>query len=129
MPIDPSFAGRTYPPTAPYEVGREKIREFAAAVGDTHPAYRDRAAAEALGHPDVIAPPTFPFVLTFGASRSLVDDPELGIDYTRVVHGELRFSASRPVRAGDCLTVTVRQSPARIGRVARNRCSPWTTRV
>ena len=107
MPIDPSFAGRTYPPTDPYEVGIEKIREFATAIGDSNPAYHDRDAAKALGHPDVIAPPTFPFVLTFKASRQMIDDPELGIDYSRVVHGEQRFAHARPVRAGDVLTVTV----------------------
>jgi acyl dehydratase len=107
MPIDPTFAGRTYPPTEPYEVGIEKIREFATAIGDANPAYHDRAAAKALGHPDVIAPPTFPFVLTFKASRQMIDDPELAIDYSRVVHGEQRFAHARPVRAGDVLTVTV----------------------
>ena len=107
MPIDPSFAGRTYPPTDPYEVGIEKIREFATAIGDDNPAYHDREAAKALGHPDVIAPPTFPFVLTFKASRTMIDDPALGIDYSRVVHGEQRFAHARPVRAGDVLTVTV----------------------
>ncbi len=107
MPIDPSHAGRTYPPTEPYEVGVEKIREFADAIGDPNPAYRDREAAKALGHADVIAPPTFAFVLTFRASRQLVDDPELGIDYSRVVHGDQRFEYARPVRAGDALTVAV----------------------
>ena len=98
MAIDPSYAGRTYPPTDPYEVGVEKIREFAAALGDDNPAYRDRAAAAALGHPDVIAPPTFPFVLTFQASRRMIEDPDLGIDYSRVVHGEQKFAHTRPVR-------------------------------
>jgi acyl dehydratase len=107
MPIDPSHAGRSYPPSDPYEVGLEKIREFADAIGDPNPAYRDRAAAAGLGHPDVIAPPTFPFVLTWRATRALVDDPELGIDYSRVVHGEQRFVHARPVRVGDALTVTV----------------------
>ena len=107
MPIDPSHAGRSYPPSDPYEVGLEKIREFADAIGDPNPAYRDRAAAAELGHKDVIAPPTFPFVLTWRATRALVDDPELGIDYSRVVHGEQRFVHSRPVRVGDALTVTV----------------------
>jgi acyl dehydratase len=107
VPIDPSFVGRTYPASEPYEVGIEKIREFAAALGDENPAYRDREAAKALGHPDVIAPPTFPFLLTFRASRVVVEDPDLGIDYSRVVHGEERFVAARPVRAGDVLTVTV----------------------
>lgn len=107
MPIDASHAGRSYPATPPYEVGVEKIREFADALGDPNPAYHDRAAARALGHPDVVAPPTFPFLLTFRASRAIIDDPDLGIDYSRVVHGEQRFTYSRPVHAGDTLTVTV----------------------
>ncbi len=77
MPLDQSFVGRTYPPTSPYEVGREKIREFAEAIGDTNPAYTDPEAARALGHPDVIAPPTFPFALTYRAAAQVVEDPEL----------------------------------------------------
>ncbi|MEU1619119.1 MaoC family dehydratase N-terminal domain-containing protein [Streptomyces sp. NPDC005722] len=107
MALDQSFVGRTYPPTAPYEVGREKIREFAEAVGDPNPAYTDPDVAKALGHPDVIAPPTFPFVITFKASGQVVLDPELGLDYDRVVHGDQKFSYTRPVRAGDRLSVTV----------------------
>lgn len=107
MPVDPSFVGRVYPPTPPYEVGREKIREFADAVNDPNPAYRDAAAARALGHADVIAPPTFPIVLTLRAGHQVVMDPDLGIDYSRVVHGEQRFVHARPVRAGDVLQVVV----------------------
>ncbi|GAA2129950.1 MaoC family dehydratase N-terminal domain-containing protein [Kitasatospora kazusensis] len=107
MPLDPSFVGRTYPPTEPYEVGREKIREFAAAIGDANPAYTDIDAAKALGHPDVVAPPTFPFVITYRAAAQVVNDPELGLDFTRVVHGDQKFVYTRPVRAGDRLAVTV----------------------
>ena len=107
MPLDQSFVGRKYPPTPPYEVGREKIREFADAIGDPNPVYRDPAAARALGHPDVIAPPTFPIVLSMRAGAQVVLDPDLGLDYSRVVHGEQRFVYTRPVRAGDRLTVTV----------------------
>jgi acyl dehydratase len=107
MPLDPSFIGRTYPPTAPYEVGREKIREFAVAVGDANPVYTDPEAAKAYGHQDVIAPPTFPFVITYGAAGQVVMDPELGLDYGRVVHGDQKFIYTRPVRAGDRLSVTV----------------------
>ncbi|MER5350374.1 MaoC family dehydratase N-terminal domain-containing protein [Kitasatospora sp. NPDC002551] len=107
MALDPSFIGRTYPPTEPYEVGREKIREFAVAVGDANPAYTDPEAAKALGHPDVIAPPTFPIVLSMRASAQVVTDPELGLDYSRVVHGDQKFAYTRPVRAGDRLTVVV----------------------
>lgn len=107
MALDPSFIGRTYPPSEPYEVGREKIREFADAIGDNNPAHRDAEAARALGHPDVIAPPTFPIVLSARASRQVVGDPALGLDYSRVVHGEQRFVYTRPVRAGDRLQVVV----------------------
>ena len=107
MSVDASFIGRTYPPTEPYEVGREKIREFADAIADTNPAYRDRDAAQALGHPDVIAPPTFAIAVTMRAGHQVVMDPALGIDYSRVVHGEQRFVHHRPIRAGDTLQVVV----------------------
>ncbi|MGW8379196.1 MaoC family dehydratase N-terminal domain-containing protein [Streptomyces sp. ODS28] len=106
MALDQSFVGRSYPPTRPYEVGREKIREFAEAVGDGNPAYTDREAAKALGHPDVIAPPTFVFSITFQAAQQVIQDPQLGLDYSRVVHGDQKFAYARPVRAGDRLTVT-----------------------
>ncbi|MEU5532807.1 MaoC family dehydratase N-terminal domain-containing protein [Streptomyces sp. NPDC020362] len=106
MALDQSFVGRTYPPTAPYEVGREKIREFAEAVGESNPVYTDPEAAKAFGHPDVIAPPTFVFSITFRDAGQVVRDSQLGLDYDRVVHGDQKFVYSRPVRAGDRLTVT-----------------------
>ncbi|MEU4778529.1 MaoC family dehydratase N-terminal domain-containing protein [Micromonospora sp. NPDC023633] len=108
MSLDPSFVGRTYPPTAPYQVGREKIREFATAIGAADPAHHDPEAARALGHPDVVAPPTFPIVLTMAANQQIIDDPALGVDYSRVVHGDQRFAYTRPVVAGDelvCVSV------------------------
>jgi acyl dehydratase len=107
MPLDTAFIGRTYPPTEAYEVGREKIREFADAIGDPNPAYRDPDAAKALGHPDVIAPPTFAIVVSMRAGGQVIFDPALGLDYTRVVHGEQRFVYSRPIRAGDRLVTVV----------------------
>ncbi|QKW08566.1 MaoC family dehydratase N-terminal domain-containing protein [Streptomyces sp. NA04227] len=106
MALDQSFVGRTYPPADSYEVGREKIREFALAVGDGNPAYTDPEAAKALGYADVIAPPTFSFAIAFAAARRVVDDPALGLDYDRVVHGDQKFAYTRPVRAGDRLRVT-----------------------
>lgn len=93
-----------YPALPPYEVGREKIREFATALGDSSPAYHDSAAAQALGHPDVIAPPTFAIVITGAASDQLLADPDLGIDFSHVVHGEQHFEYARPIHAGDVLT-------------------------
>jgi acyl dehydratase len=103
MPLDQSFVGRTWPPTEPYQVGREKIREFARAIGATDAEYHDPAAARALGYADVVAPPTFPVIVTMATSRQIVEDPELGVDYSRVVHGDQRFVYTRPVVAGDSL--------------------------
>jgi len=104
MPLDPSFAGRSYPPTEPYLVCREKIREFARAIGATDAEYHDQEAARAAGFADVVAPPTFPVVITMSSShRQIVADPDLGIDYSRVVHGDQRFAYARPVVAGDDL--------------------------
>ena len=104
MPVDPRFAGRQYPPTDVYEVGREKIRDFADAVGAAHPAHRDVGVARSLGHRDVVAPPTFAVVIAQRAEQAYIADPEAGIDFSRVVHGDQRFTASRPIVAGDELT-------------------------
>jgi acyl dehydratase len=101
VPLDPSYAGRTYPPTAAYQVGREKIREFARAIGADDAAYHDPDAARELGYPDVVAPPTFPAVVTAAVTEQLVDDPGLGLDFSRVVHADQRFGYVRPVVAGD----------------------------
>jgi hypothetical protein len=90
MAVDASLAGRTFPPTEPYTVSREKILEFAAATGS---AYDGQAA-----------PATFPIVVAFAAMNALMEDPEVGIALHRVVHGEQRFSYTRPVVAGDRLT-------------------------
>ena len=109
MPVNRDFIGREYPASATFEVGREHIRRFAQAIGDDHPAYTDPAAARALGHPDVVAPPTFLTVLNFRfAMEGPVADPALGLDYSLVVHGEQSFELHRPVRAGDVLTTVAR---------------------
>jgi acyl dehydratase len=103
MALDPSFVGRTYPPTPPYLVSREKIAEFANAVGDPNPAYTSVEAARGLGHADVVAPPTFLVVVTSRAQAQVMFDPALGLDYSKVVHGEQSFAYERPVTAGDLL--------------------------
>jgi acyl dehydratase len=104
MAVNPEYAGRAFPPTDPYEVSRVKIAEFADAIGDPSPVYRDPAAAQAAGHPDVIAPPTFAIVISMAASQGAIADPGLGLDYARVVHGDQRFEYTRPIRAGDTVT-------------------------
>jgi acyl dehydratase len=103
MPLDQSFVGRAYPATPPYLVSREKVAEFAAAVGDPNPAYVSVAAARELGYADVLAPPTFAIVVTSRAQAQVMFDPALGLDYSKVVHGEQSFAYERPVLAGDRL--------------------------
>lgn len=104
MALNRDFIGRSFPPSEPYEVSRVKIREFADAIGDRNPLYRDREAAKAAGYPDVIAPPTFPIVVSLGNPG--LADPALGLNYAMVVHGEQRFEYTRPLRAGDVITCT-----------------------
>jgi acyl dehydratase len=109
VPVNREFIGRAYPAPATYEVGREHIRRFAEAVQDLNPAYLDPAAARALGHPDVVAPPTFLTVLGFRfAADGPIADPALGLDYSLVVHGEQSFELHRPVVAGDVLSAVSR---------------------
>jgi acyl dehydratase len=107
MPVDAALVGRTYTTEAPYEVGREKIREFADAIGDSNLAYRDADAAKALGHADVIAPPTFPIVVAFGLLEDLFADPEAGLALHRIVHSDQKFSYARPIQPGDRLIGTL----------------------
>ena len=108
MALNQDFVGKVYPPSAPYEVGREKLREFAMAIGDGNPAYHDVAAAQALGHRDLVAAPTFAFTIAMRAMAAVTFDPDLGLDYTRVVHGEQRFAYTRPLLAGDTSIESIR---------------------
>ncbi len=107
MRVNASVEGRVYPPTEPYLVGREKVREFARAVFATHPVNLDPEAARAAGYADVVAPTTFPIVVTAATLEQLLADEEVGVDFTRVVHGDQRFAYSRPIVAGDELTATM----------------------
>jgi acyl dehydratase len=104
MAVNPDYVGRSFRLAEPYEVSRVKIAEFADAIGDPSPIYRDRAAAAAAGYADVIAPPTFAIVISMKATGRAVADPGLGLSYARVVHGEQRLEYARPIMAGDVLT-------------------------
>ena len=101
MAVNADFVGRTYPPTPPYAVGREKIREFAEAVGAVDAVHVDPVQARARGYRDVIAPPTFAVLIAQKCDRQFIVDPEAGIDFARLVHGEQRFLHHRPITAGD----------------------------
>ena len=118
MAINRDYLGRTYPPTEPYEVSRVKLAEFADAIGDQNPVHRDREAAQAAGYRDVVAPPTFPIVISMNGSARAVMDPGLGINYAMVVHGEQRFEYNRPLFAGD--TVTCQSTISDIRQAGRN---------
>jgi acyl dehydratase len=104
--LNPDFVGRVYGPGVPYEVSRVKIAEFAAAVGDSSPLCRDREAAVKAGYPDVIAPPTFAIIISMASTRVIQEDPDLGLDYSMVVHGEQQFTYARPLHAGDVVVAT-----------------------
>lgn len=93
MAVDSALVGRTFPPTEPYTVSREKVLEFARATG-----------SEFDG---TTAPATFPIVVAFGAMTALMEDPEVGIALHRVVHGDQRFTYTRPVVVGDRLSATL----------------------
>jgi acyl dehydratase len=90
--------------TDSYLVGREKIREYAAAIGETAPICHDVEAARAAGYADVVAPPMFAAVYSWRAMGPTVLDPEVGIDFSRLVHGAQEFTWGEPVVAGDEIT-------------------------
>nr|WP_042182610.1 MaoC family dehydratase N-terminal domain-containing protein [Kibdelosporangium sp. MJ126-NF4]CEL15103.1 COGs COG2030 [Kibdelosporangium sp. MJ126-NF4]CTQ93301.1 COGs COG2030 [Kibdelosporangium sp. MJ126-NF4] len=107
MALDPSFIGRSYPASPVYQVSRAKIREFAEAIGDDNLLYSDPAAAQAAGYSDVVTPPTFLTIINIAAINVVINDPDLGLDYSRMVHGDQRFDYHRQVHAGDELRVIV----------------------
>ena len=106
--VNPNIEGKKYPATAPYLVGREKIREFAHAVMSTNPVNLDLAAAQSAGYEDLVAPPTFAVVIQERSLTTVLSDPEADIDFSRVVHGDQRFVHVRPIVAGDELTSTLK---------------------
>lgn len=104
---DASFVGKALPPSAPYRVGREKIREFALAIGEGDCVCLDPDAARAAGHPDVVAPPTFSVTFTMPLIEAFLRDPAFGWDYSRMVHGDQSITLHRPIHGGDDLVTTI----------------------
>jgi acyl dehydratase len=101
MGVNTAFAGRSYPPTDPYDVSAEEISAFAAAVGADDPVHHDAVAAREAGFAGTVAPPTYAVVIAQRCDAQLVLDPEAGIDFSRVVHGQQAFEHHRPIVAGD----------------------------
>src|SRR5687767_24066 len=100
MPVKTEAIGKSYPP-AVYAVGREKIKEYAAAVGETNPIHLDPEAARAAGHRDVVAPPMFAVVYSAPVMAPAVFDPDVGMNFAAMVHGGQEFVWGEPVVAGD----------------------------
>jgi acyl dehydratase len=105
MPVRTEAIGKEYPPGV-YAIGREKVREYAAAVGETDPIHTDLEAARAAGFADVVAPPMFAVVYSAPVMAPAIFDPEVGIDFPAMVHGGQEFRWGEPVVAGDEITTT-----------------------
>jgi len=112
--VNQELVGRDFPPTTPYLVGREKIREFARAVFADAPQHTDVEAARAAGFADVVAPPTFAMVVQDHTLQQLLNQTDSGIVLARTIHAEQRFTYSRPIVAGDELTGQLRVTGIRM---------------
>jgi acyl dehydratase len=107
MPLNMALKGKEYEPVT-FEVTRDRVTRFAEAVGEDRPIFLDAAAARSAGYAEQVAPPTFVTSMQMMASGRVVGDPDLGLDYTRVVHGEQSYDWRRPVVVGDVLTAVPR---------------------
>jgi acyl dehydratase len=103
LPVKTDAKGKNYPPFE-YEVGKEKIREYAHAVGEDNPIYFDRTKAKEAGFRDIPAPPMFAVVYSAGSVGPAVLDPEVGLNFAMMVHGSQEFVWAEPVCAGDTIT-------------------------
>lgn len=98
--------GKNYPAVT-YAVGREKIREYAMAVGESDPLHHDPESAREAGYADVVAPRMFAVVFCNPAIGPALFDPEIGIDFAHMVHGAQEFVWEEPVVAGDEISTVV----------------------
>jgi acyl dehydratase len=105
MPVETAAIGKSFPPHL-YAVGREKVREYALAVGETNPLHLDVEAARAAGYADVVAPPMFAVVYSAAAMGPAIFDPEVGMNFAMMVHGGQEFEWGPLVVAGDEITTT-----------------------
>jgi acyl dehydratase len=103
--VNTDSVGKSYDPVL-YAVGREKIREYASAVGETNPLHHDLDAARAAGYADLVAPPMFAVVYASRAMLPAMFDPEVGMNFAMMVHGGQEFRWGPLVVAGDEITTT-----------------------
>jgi acyl dehydratase len=112
MPLNHDLINVPYPPIV-IEATAERIAAFADAIGDPNPIYRDEQAAKAAGLPGIIAPPTFATTVQIEAIHELADDPALGLDFSRVLHGDQDFRWVSPIVAGSTLSASPRATEMR----------------
>jgi acyl dehydratase len=105
MPVKTDGIGKQWDPVT-YEVGAEKVREFADAIGATNPVHRDHDAAKAAGFRDLVAPPMFCVVYSARAMGPAILDPEIGINLATMLHGSQEFEWGVPVCDGDVIFTT-----------------------
>jgi acyl dehydratase len=106
MSLKTEAVGKSFAPTV-YAVGREKIKEYALATGETNPLHLDHEAARAAGHDDVVAPPMFAVVYSAPAVAPAIFDPEVGLNFALMVHGGQEFTWGPLVVAGDEISTEV----------------------
>ena len=107
MAVNTAVSGKEWPAIS-YEVGREKIREYSNAVGESNPLYSEAAAARAAGFRNVVAPPMFCVVYSAASMGEAMMDDEVALNFAKLVHGEQRFEWGEPVCAGDEISTTVK---------------------
>ncbi|MBU6213484.1 MAG: MaoC family dehydratase N-terminal domain-containing protein [Actinomycetales bacterium] len=143
MPVTAELIGRVFGPGPAVTVDAAHLAAFARSVGYHEGPTVDAAAARAAGFADIIAAPTYAIVLTLDGAAELSRDPEIGLDFSHVVHSDQRFEHVRPITAGDTLTVTttVRDVKSLAGNTVltvqgevrdgsdQNVCTSWTTLV
>jgi acyl dehydratase len=115
--IETKAVGKTFPAVT-YAVGREKVKEYALAVGETNPIHLDHEAARKAGYADVVAPPMFAVVFKSRAMAPAIFDADVGMNFALMVHGGQEFRWGPLVVAGDEIdtTVTVKSIEERDGR-------------
>jgi acyl dehydratase len=102
VPLNDGLKGKEYAEVA-FDVDRDRVLQFADAIGEHDPVFRDPEAARRAGFAEQLAPPTFVTVLQIMTSGQVVVDPELGLNYALVVHGQQEYEWRRPVMVGDHL--------------------------
>ncbi len=107
MPLNQALKGKRYDEVS-FTVEREHVLRFCDAIGEDNPLFRDAAAAKDAGLEEQVAPPTFATVIQIMTSAQAVQDQDLGLDYSVVVHGEQEYEWFRPVRVGDVLLTVPR---------------------